>query len=188
MYKRFLKRSLDIGLAGCALLVLSPLLALVALAIRLEDSGPVFFVQERVGRDGRKFRLIKFRSMPVETRDVPSANAASLAVTRVGRIIRRTNIDELPQLINILRGDMSIVGPRPALPAQGGLLDLRAGNGAAACRPGLTGAAQVNSYDGMSDAEKARWDGWYSEHVGFVTDLRIILRTFVYLMRPPPAY
>src|SRR5205823_7797451 len=120
-----------------------------ALLIHLEDRGPVLFRQQRSGRDGRPFRIFKFRSMPVNTGDVPSSQARSLRVTRVGQIIRRLNIDELPQLINILRGDMSVVGPRPALPTQTALLDMRKANAAIKCKPGLTGLAQVNSYDNM---------------------------------------
>lgn len=182
------KRLVDVVLAGLALLVLSPLLLLTALAIRLEDGGPALFRQRRSGRDRADFTLMKFRSMPVGSANVPSASAATLRITRVGRLIRRTNIDELPQLLNILRGDMSVVGPRPALPSQADLLELRAQNGAIRCRPGLTGLAQVSSYDGMPVAEKAALDGRYAERPGFLSDIGIILRTVAYLFRRPPVY
>lgn len=188
MYTTFWKRFLDLVLAGTAVVVLSPFLLLTALAIRLEDGGPVLFVQERVGRRGRLFRFLKFRTMPVGTANVPSAHAETLSITPVGRLIRRASIDELPQLLNILRGDMSIVGPRPAIPAQSELLRMRATEGADDVRPGLTGAAQINSYDGMSEREKAQWDGWYARRVSFPTDVGIILRTFGYLLKPPPRY
>jgi O-antigen biosynthesis protein WbqP len=126
--------------------------------------------------------------MPVNTGDIPSAAARSVRITRVGRVIRRTNADELPQLVNILRGDMSVVGPRPALPAQRELVALRSANGALACTPGLTGLAQVNAYDGMSIEAKATWDGRYADRIRFFRDVAIILRTVRYLMAPPPTY
>jgi O-antigen biosynthesis protein WbqP len=126
--------------------------------------------------------------MAVGTGDIPSARAGVLRITRVGRVIRRTNIDELPQLVNILRGDMSLVGPRPALPSQAELLALRGANGAAACRPGLTGLAQIRSYDGMPEPEKARWDGQYAATISLRRDLAIVLGTFRYLARRPPVY
>jgi len=118
MYSSYGKRLLDIVLAAIALLILSPLMLLTALAIYLEDGASPLFRQQRVGQEGKLFELLKFRSMGVNAAQVPSAQANSLTITRIGQFIRRTNIDELPQLINILRGDMSIVGPRPALPSQ----------------------------------------------------------------------
>lgn len=188
MYRMVFKRLMDVVLSSVAALVLSPVLLVTALAIRLDDRGPAIFVQDRAGRDGVRFRLFKFRSMPVNTGHVPSTQAVRLRVTRVGRIIRRTNIDELPQLFNIIKGDMSIVGPRPALPTQEELLRLRAMNGAASCRPGLTGLAQVKSYDGMPEVEKAEYDGRYARSISFLTDVGIIARTFAYLLKRPPVY
>jgi O-antigen biosynthesis protein WbqP len=105
----------------------------------------------------------------------------------VGKVIRRTSVDELPQLLNIFRGDMSVVGPRPPLPSQTALLETRAALGAMWCKPGLTGWAQVNGRDGMSEPEKGRLDAQYAEQVSFVTDLRIIRRTFSYLLKRPPV-
>ena len=188
LYRRYLKRGFDVAASAAALAVLSPVLLLTAAAIRLEDGGPALFRQDRVGKDGRTFRIYKFRSMPVSTENVPSAKAGTLRVTRVGRLIRRTNVDELPQLLNVLRGDMSLVGPRPALPAQAELCALRRENGAAACLPGLTGLAQIRSYDGMPETEKARWDAEYARDVRFARDLGVVLRTFGYLLRRPPVY
>ncbi len=188
MYLRFFKRVLDIGFSSLALAGLAPILGLVVLAIRLEDRGPAVFRQTRVGRNGSTFILLKFRSMPVDTRSVESAAAGSLYLTRVGRFVRRTNLDELPQLVNVLRGEMSMIGPRPALPSQDELLRLRRANGSAVLRPGLTGLAQVNSYDGMSLLEKAEWDGRYADMVGWWTDIRIVVRTAGYLFRGPPTY
>ena len=153
--------------AATALIVLSPFLLLAALCIYVEDRGPIFFRQRRIGRGGEQFEFLKFRSMPVNTDEVASADADKLAVTRTGKFIRRTNIDELPQLINILKGEMSLVGPRPAIPAQESLCLMRRDNGASDCPPGLTGLAQVNAYDGMPETEKAQWDGEYAAEVSF---------------------
>lgn len=188
IYRAFFKRILDVGLSAGSLLLLSPVMALVALAVRLEDRGPALFRQDRVGRGGLRFRIFKFRSMAVGVGDLPSAAASILKVTRVGRFIRRTNLDELPQLFNILLGDMSLVGPRPALPSQEALTALRQANGALACRPGLTGLAQVSSYDGMPEEEKAGHDGSYAAEITFTRDFWIILRTFAYLAHRPPTY
>lgn len=188
MYRDYGKRVLDAFVSGATLLVLSPLMLLVVVAIRLEDGGPALFRQIRVGRNREPFTVLKFRSMPVNTGDIPSAAAGAARITRVGAFIRRTNIDELPQLINILRGDMSIVGPRPALAKQEELCALREAKGVLRCKPGLTGLAQINSYDGMPDTEKAAWDARYCAKVTLIGDVKIILRTFGYLLKPPPVY
>jgi O-antigen biosynthesis protein WbqP len=188
MYARFMKRVLDVLIAGVVLVLLSPLLLLVATAIRLEDRGPAIFRQVRVGRRGELFTIYKFRSMPVDTPNVPSAAGGALRVTRVGAVIRRTNVDELPQLWNILKGDMSLIGPRPALPSQASLLAVRGQRGIAILRPGLTGLAQVNAYDGMPEAEKLEWESRYVQRLSFARDCTIALRTLGYLLRRPPVY
>lgn len=187
-YSSWGKRGLDIILASVALLILSPIMLLTGFAIRIYDGGPAFFRQARLGQYGHLFEVMKFRSMPINTGDIASANAHSLEITPIGKFIRRTNIDELPQLINIFRGDMSIVGPRPALPSQTELYTLREATGAMACKPGLTGLAQINSYDDMPEAEKALWDGRYASNISFIGDLKIIFKTFGYLTRRPPVY
>jgi O-antigen biosynthesis protein WbqP len=182
------KRILDVLLAGSALIPLSPLLILVVLAIKASDRGPVIFVQTRIGKDGLPFKFFKFRSMPEKTGDIPSDQLGTMELSRVGKIIRRANVDELPQLFNILKGDMSLVGPRPPIPDQLELLELRRESGALACRPGLTGLAQVCSFDGMSVAVKARYDEEYAQKITFWGDLSIILRTFAYVFKKPPVY
>jgi len=126
--------------------------------------------------------------MPNGTANQESRVATALRVTRVGRIIRRLNLDELPQLYNILKGDMSLVGPRPALLTQETLLQLRDENGSSLLVPGLTGLAQINGFDGMSDKQKAKYDGLYMQDFGFFQDIKIILATFGYLLRRPPVY
>jgi lipopolysaccharide/colanic/teichoic acid biosynthesis glycosyltransferase len=187
-YRMAGKRLIDIVFATAALVVLSPLLVAVAAGVWLGDRGTPLFRQQRIGRDGVPFTLLKFRSMPVGSVNVPKTDGARIQVTRVGRFLRRSNIDELPQLVNILAGQMSIVGPRPALPAQEGLIALRRASGALSCAPGLTGLAQVNSHDGMSVEAKAEWDARYAAAITLTGDLRIICRTFGYLLRPPPIY
>lgn len=188
MYRRIGKRLVDVSLAIVGLIVSSPVWFVVSLAILIEDGRPVIFRQHRVGRGGVLFEFMKFRSMPVGAPNVPSRSAREVSITRVGRIIRRTSLDEIPQLINILEGDMSFVGPRPALPAQSRLIELRTANGACDLRPGLTGLAQVSSYDDMPDDEKASYDAIYSEDIRLLKDLRIIVRTIAYLRSPPPSY
>lgn len=187
-YSRWGKRAADIVLGSLAVALLSPLLAVTAAAIKAEDRGPTLFRQTRVGAGGSEFTLLKFRSMPVDTPHLPSDAIGTVTITRVGRLIRRSNVDELPQLLNIVRGHMSIVGPRPALPSQGDVLTERMNNGALNLRPGLTGLAQVNSFDGMTPLQKARYDGEYAGSVKLRTDLRIIFKTFGYLLKPPPTY
>jgi O-antigen biosynthesis protein WbqP len=188
VYRTFFKRLVDILLASVALAVLSPLMLSVALVIWLQDRGPVVFRQSRVGKDGRLFGFLKFRSMPVGTPNVASTERHLIRITPFGRFIRRASIDELMQLFNILRGDMSIVGPRPPIPTQENLIRLRRENGSLQLRPGLTGWAQVNSYDHMPEGEKARLDGEYAAKLSFWMDARIILRTFLYLTKEPPTY
>ena len=188
MYRQFGKRLLDIVIAAFAVLLLSPLMVLVGVAIRIEDGGPSIFAQQRVGRGRSLFTLYKFRSMPTNTANVPSTHVQSLRTTKVGAIIRRLNVDELPQLFNVIRGEMSLVGPRPALPVQDALLAERSKNGSADIKPGLTGLAQVGSYDGMPESEKAALDGCYAKDVTFLGDLIVISRTFAYLLRKPPVY
>lgn len=188
MYRNNGKRLFDIFFASVTLLILAPIFILVTIAIWFEDQGAALFRQERVGRLGTSFTINKFRSMPLSTKQVPSTKTDSISITKVGKLIRRTNIDELPQLLNIVAGHMSLIGPRPALKSQEELCSLRVKNGASDCRPGLTGLAQINSYDGMPEYEKARWDGEYSKRITFFSDLTIILKTFRYLLKPPPTY
>lgn len=188
MYRACVKRLLDVVFSFFAFLLLSPLFLICAVAIKVFDPGPVIFCQRRVGKNGVVFDFYKFRSMPVNTGDIPSDQIGKIEITWFGKFIRRTNIDELPQLLNILLGDMSIVGPRPSLPSQLELVEARRLSGALMCRPGLTGLAQVNSFDGMSISEKARFDAEYAQSLSLWLDVKIILATFLYLLKPPPKY
>jgi lipopolysaccharide/colanic/teichoic acid biosynthesis glycosyltransferase len=185
-----MKRLFDLIVAGAGLLVLSPLSALIAMAIKLEDGGPVLFTQERVGMGGRVFTAFKFRSMVVDAERETGAIQATLndpRVTGIGRILRATAFDELPQLWNILRGDMSVVGPRPLRPgeadttADGRLLPLSAIPGYVArhrVRPGLTGLAQVYAPRDLPRTGKFRYDLLYQRRAGLCLDLRLILLSF----------
>jgi O-antigen biosynthesis protein WbqP len=188
LYKLFGKRILDILIVFSAVVLLAPLMIVIALLIKIFDFGPVFFKQKRVGRNGDFFWFYKFRSMPVNTGDISSAKIGQIKLSWIGKIIRRSNLDELPQLLNILKGDMSVVGPRPPIPSQDELIAIRKNNGSILARPGLTGLAQVSSFNGMSVMQKAEYDGQYVDDISFLNDVKIILSTFTYLLKPPPVY
>lgn len=188
MYVRFGKRILDLLIALIAIILLSPLLLVIAILITIFDSGPIIFKQLRSGKNGKKFWFYKFRSMPVNTGDIASDAVGSIRLSAIGKFIRRTNLDELPQLFNIIKGDMSIVGPRPPIPSQVELLECRSINGSLKLVPGLTGLAQIKSFDGMSVQQKAAFDGEYADKISFIVDISIILKTFLYLLKPPPVY
>ena len=185
-YDRYIKRILDLLLAAVGAVVLSPVLFLAALAIRLDSPGPVMFRQKRVGKHKTYFEILKFRTMRSDCpKDVPThlMKDPSRWLTRTGRFLRRTSIDELPQIFNILKGDMSIVGPRPALWNQYDLIEERDKYGANDVTPGLTGWAQVNGRDELDIEEKARLDGEYVSHLSFAMDLKCFLRTITAVIR-----
>ena len=180
-YRNFAKRALDLILSGVGIAVLSPLFAGLCLAVALDSRGPIFFAQKRIGRGRRLFSILKFRTMRADTpHDVPTHQLADPEryITRVGRFLRRSSLDELPQLFNIFIGQMSIVGPRPALFNQYDLADERDKYGVNALRPGLTGWAQINGRDELPIAVKARLDGEYAEKVSFGFDCRCFFGTF----------
>jgi O-antigen biosynthesis protein WbqP len=183
-----IKRLLDILLAVFLMILASPIYLIVGLIIRLQDGGPAIFKQKRVGRNGDEFLFYKFRSMPINTPNVESRETTKLQITPFGKFIRLTNLDELPQFYNVLKGDMSFIGPRPPIPSQTELIELRRANGALALQPGLTGWAQVNAYDGMPTDQKAAFDGEYARRISFGMDLLILLKTIVYFTKKPPTY
>lgn len=181
MYENYVKNILDRILALLGLIILSPIFLLTALAIKIEEPrGKVFFIQDRSGKEGEPFSCIKFRSMSTEA---PSNAAtweldnADSYITKVGRFIRKTSIDELPQLINIIKGDMSIVGPRPVILKEEELINLRRQYGALSVRPGITGLSQISGRDNLHPSKKAETDGEYAANVTFLNDLKIILKT-----------
>ena len=188
MYKQLGKRVIDLIVSCIALIVLSPLMLFVALLIRVTDPGPIIFKQSRVGKDGLLFTFYKFRSMSINTGDISSDKVGEINIGLIGKAIRRTSIDELPQLFNILIGNMSIVGPRPPIPSQIELIKIRKRDGSIQCLPGLTGLAQISSFDGMSVNEKAAFDKDYANSISFMNDFIIIFRTFSYLFKKPPVY
>lgn len=190
-----MKRLFDLAVSGAGLLVLSPVAIIIGLAIKLDDGGPVFFKQDRVGLGGRVFSAFKFRSMMVDAErhtGAVQAVADDPRVTRVGRVLRATAFDELPQLWNIFRGDMSVVGPRPLRPgeadttADGRLLPLNAIPGYEArhrVRPGLTGLAQVYARRDLPRTGKFRYDLLYQRRAGLGLDVRLILMSFWITLR-----
>ena len=188
MYKCYVKRGLDIGVAFMALVLLAPLFLFCGVLIKTFDPGPVYFMSTRVGKDGEAFLFFKFRSMPVDTVLLASDKLGEVQLSWVGKFLRRTNLDELPQLWNVLIGDMSLVGPRPSLLTQFELIEKRRSLGALSCRPGLTGLAQVNSFDGMTIDQKSQLDGYYAKNISALNDFKIFLRTTQYLITPPPVY
>ena len=165
--------------AGLGLVLLFPVLLVTAMAIRLDSNGPAIFRQQRIGRGSRRFVIAKFRTMHVGTPDLAShlMGPGSGRLTRLGGFLRRASIDELPQLWNVLKGDMALVGPRPALHNQDDLIALRREAGVDALRPGLTGWAQIHGRDELSVEDKLRFDRWYLEHAHPGLDLWILLRT-----------
>ncbi len=181
MYRKFGKRFLDIVLSGLAILLLWPLFLILAVWIKLDSEGPVFFRQTRIGIHKTKFEILKFRTMQKNApKDVPTHMFSDSHhwITRAGRFLRKASLDELPQLFQIFIGKMSIVGPRPALWNQYDLIAERDKYGANDVRPGLTGWAQVNGRDALSVEEKARYDGEYAAHTTFAMDMICIWRTF----------
>ena len=174
------KRIMDIILALAALFIIAVPMLIVFLIAYIDDPGNVLFTQYRVGMGGRCFKLYKLRTM---RRDTPKYMSTSEVddpdryITRIGRILRRLSIDELPQLINVLKGDMSIVGPRPLISAESQIHDLRMKYGVYKIRPGLTGLAQIHGRDMVAPADKVRWDVRYLEEFGFWTDVKIVLST-----------
>ena len=186
LYRRFFKRALDCCAALAALIVLSPVLLILWAWVKLDSPGPVLFKQKRVGADNRHFMIYTFRTMRVDTpKDTPThlLENPERFITRSGRFLRKSSLDELPQLFNILKGEMSLVGPRPALWNQYDLLSERDRYGANALRPGLTGLAQISGRDELPIPQKARLDGEYVKLCSLREDLSILLKTAVGVVR-----
>lgn len=173
MYAKYLKRVLDIFLSGCALVLLLPLYLALAVIIKLDSPGPVLFKQKRFGIRKSYFNIVKFRTMKMSTpHDVPThlLENPEQYITRVGGLLRKTSLDELPQIAQIFTGKMSIIGPRPALWNQDDLVAERDKYGANDAKPGLSGWAQVNGRDSIEIPDKARYDGDYAQHITFKMD------------------
>lgn len=177
MYAEYGKRLLDVTLALVVVLPAGLLCLGCIVAIRLNDSGPAVFKQVRVGRDRKPFILYKLRTMSVGTADRASHEISKSQITPVGRILRKTKLDELPQLVNVLRGEMSFVGPRPCLPSQEVLVAERERRGVYRVRPGITGPAQLAGIDMSAPVELAETDARYAIRVTLLDDLRYLIRT-----------
>ena len=181
-----IKKILDRLLALVGLCILSPVFLILVAAIKLDSKGPVLFRQKRVGINKTNFNILKFRTMKIDTpKDMPThlLKDPQQYITKVGGFLRKTSLDELPQIINILKGDMAIVGPRPALWNQYDLIEERDKYGANDILPGLTGWAQINGRDELPIAVKARLDGEYVKRMGFLMDVRCILGTVISVVK-----
>lgn len=185
MYKG-VKGIIDKILAFIGLVLLSPLFLILIVAIKLDSKGPIFFKQKRVGKDTTYFNILKFRTMRVDTpHDMPThmLKNPEQYITRVGKFLRKTSLDELPQIINILKGEMAIVGPRPALWNQFDLIRERDSYGANDIKPGLTGWAQINGRDTIKIEDKARFDGDYVKRMSFAFDIKCLFSTVAVVLR-----
>lgn len=186
MYQKMFKRVIDVVLALLGLLILSPVFLLIIIAIRLNSKGPILFKQKRVGKDKILFNIYKFRTMKIETpKDAPThlLKNPDLFITKVGKILRKTSLDELPQLINILKGEMSIIGPRPALWNQYDLVTERDKYKANDIYPGLTGWAQINGRDELPIQKKAALDGVYMKKISFLFDAKCFVGTIISVVK-----
>ena len=186
MYRRMIKPILDITISLLGLILFSWLFLIIIIAIEIDDPGPVFFTQKRVGIHKKHFKLYKFRSMKMSTpHDTPThlLENPDQYITKVGRVLRKLSLDETPQLINILKQDMSIIGPRPALWNQYDLIEERDKYGANDIKPGLSGWAQINGRDELEIADKARLDGEYVKRMSFLFDCRCFFGTAVSVLR-----
>lgn len=182
MYPKYIKRAIDFILALCGLIILSPVFLVLILWIKIDSKGPVLFKQKRVGLHKTYFQILKFRTMYADTpADVPThlLKNPEARITKAGRFLRRSSLDELPQILNILAGQMSVVGPRPALWNQDDLVAERDKYGANDVMPGLTGYAQINGRDELPIPIKAELDGYYAKHISFSLDTKIFFGTIL---------
>jgi len=181
VYRHFFKRIIDLIVASISVVILSPLFLLLCLLIKIDSKGPILFKQRRIGKDKKEFMIFKYRSMKIDApKDQPThlLENPEAHITKVGKMLRKTSLDELPQLFNIVAGQMSIVGPRPALYNQDDLIAKREVVGANGIRPGLTGWAQVNGRDELPIDVKSRYDGEYVEKMSLLFDLKCFFLTF----------
>lgn len=180
-----MRRYFDMPISLILLILLSPILLLIAIIIKIDSKGPVFFTQMRIGKDNKLFKFYKFRTMAVGTPNVATEELkdSQSYITTFGKVLRKTSLDELPQLINILKGDMAFIGPRPALYNQYELKKLRTEAGVHRILPGLTGWAQVNGRDMLDDAGKTSYDKYYLDHRSLAFDIKILIRTVFKVLR-----
>lgn len=187
MYKTYLKRLLDVVLSFMGLLALSPILLLVILLLAIANNGKPFFFQMRPGLKGHLFKIIKFKTMNDKKDSNGKLLNDSLRLTKIGNFVRKTSLDEIPQLINVLKGDMSLIGPRPLLPEYLPLYNdeqKKRHN----VRPGITGWAQVNGRNTINWQQKFEYDVWYVQHLSFKLDVKIIIQTFQKVLKSEGIY
>ena len=186
MYKHFLKRVIDFILSLIGLIVLSPVFIILCIWIKLDSKGPIFFRQKRVGKNKKHFNILKFRTMYIDTpKDMPTHMLSNpdQYITKAGKFLRKTSLDELPQIINILKGEMAIIGPRPALWNQDDLIAERDKCGANDIKPGLTGWAQINGRDELEIDVKAALDGEYVRRMSFPFDVKCFFGTITSVLK-----
>lgn len=182
MYKNGLKRVIDFVLSLIGIIVLSPVFLILVIAIKLDSKGPVIFKQKRIAKNKETFNIYKFRTMRIDTpKEMPThlLDNPDYFITKVGKFLRKTSLDELPQLFNILKGDMAVIGPRPALWNQDDLIAERDKYGANDIRPGLTGWAQINGRDELEIKYKAQLDGYYVAKESFFMDVKCFFGTII---------
>ncbi|WP_308618409.1 sugar transferase [uncultured Enterococcus sp.] len=182
MYQNSIKRVVDFILALMGIIILSPILLILCIAIKIDSRGPIIFKQKRVGLNKTHFNILKFRTMKVDTpKEMPThlLENPDFFITQVGKLLRKTSLDELPQLFNILKGDMAVIGPRPALWNQYDLIEERDKYQANDIRPGLTGLAQISGRDELAIPVKAKIDGNYAQNISFMMDLKCFIGTIV---------
>lgn len=186
MYNKLFKRIIDLLLSFIGIVILLIPMLVIILIIKITDPGPAFFTQKRVGLNKKYFKLLKFRTMKMNTpHDTPThlLENPDQYITSIGKVLRKTSLDELPQLFNIFIGQMSIIGPRPALWNQDDLIKERDKYHANDIRPGLTGWAQINGRDELEISVKAKYDGEYVEKVSFIFDIKIFFLTFIKVLK-----
>jgi O-antigen biosynthesis protein WbqP len=184
-YLKF-KRFYDFFLALIGLIILLPVFLILMIAIKIDSKGPVLFIQKRIGKNKKHFNILKFRTMRIDTpKETPThlLENPDQWITKVGRFLRKTSLDELPQLINIVKGDMSFVGPRPALWNQYDLIEERDKYGVHNILPGVTGWAQVNGRDTLLIPDKAKLDNVYVENISFKTDIKLVIKTILIVLK-----
>lgn len=186
IYQKYIKRLLDITISGVGIIITSPFLGVIALIIKTTSKGPVLFKQQRYGRHQKPFVCYKFRSMYITApKDMPTWKLENPEehITPVGKFLRKTSMDELPQLFNIFKGEMSLIGPRPVVLKEKKLIEAREKVGANDVRPGLTGWAQINGRDLVGTKAKAALDSRYVQKMSFLVDLKIFLKTILYVLK-----
>jgi Sugar transferases involved in lipopolysaccharide synthesis len=182
MYKRYVKKILDVSFSFLLIIILLPLMILIAVAIKIDSPGPIIFRQNRIGKNKKMFSIFKFRTMKIETpKNVPThlLKNSKMYLTLVGKFLRITSLDELPQLFNILKGQMSFIGPRPALWNQFDLIEAREKHGVNKIYPGLSGLAQINGRDELDIKTKVKYDSEYVQKISFFLDTKIFFLTII---------